>query len=128
MLYAYVLFALIPNRLGWVQFASGLVVLAPVVMAASMIAHRQWSWWSAVAGCSALLILTVVFLIAILMSASFLAGVYGSIGKAASSVSLIGAALVVELMGIVPALQMKFLMTRAGRRSFGKQPLWKATA
>lgn len=124
--YAYVLFSLIPNRHGWVQVLSALVVLSPVVMAGSMVLRRSWSWWSAVVACGLLLVLALAFLVLIVLSASFLAGVYGAIGQAASAVALIGAALVVEFMGVVPALQMKFLMTRAGRRCFGKEPLWKA--
>jgi hypothetical protein len=32
---------------------------------------------------------------------------------------------VVEFMGILPALQLKYLMTRAGRRCFGKEPIWR---
>ena len=124
LLYAYVLFILVPNRHAWVQFLCGLVVLAPVAMAGSMLVRRSWTWWAGMAGCGLLLLLTVVFLILTLMSAAFLAGVYGSIGQAASAIALVAAALIIELMGILPALQMKFMMTRAGRRCFGKEPLW----
>ena len=124
VLYGLALFWLIPNRHGWVVALSWLVVLSPVVMAMSMIARRSWSWWSAVAGCAVLLSLAVLFLVATVTSAAFLAGVYGSIGRAASAFALIGAALIIEFMGILPALQLKFLMTRAGRRCFGKEPLW----
>ena len=123
-LYAYVFFFLIPNRHGWVQALSLLVVLSPAVMAASMLIRSSWTWWSAVAGCGALLLLTLTYLVLTVVSAAFLAGVYGSLGQAASTIALIGAALVIEFMGILPALQLKFLMTRAGRRCFGKEPLW----
>ena len=124
VLYAYVFFFLIPNRHTWVLILCGMVVLAPVLMAGSMLVRRSWTWWAGIAGCALLLLMTVVFLVLTLMSAAFLAGVYGALGQAASAIALIGAALVIELVGIVPALQMKFMMTRAGRRCFGKEPLW----
>lgn len=122
-LYAVILFGLIPNRHGWVQALSILVVVATVAMAVSMVIRRRWSWWAGVGSCATLLTVAVVFLLLTLTSAAFLAGVYGSFGRAAAALSLIGAALVIELVALLPAFQLKFLMTRAGRRSFGLAPI-----
>ncbi len=122
--YIVVLFRIIPNRHGWVAFLSWLTVLAPVVMGTAMIYRRRWSWWMGVAGCGLLLVAAVSFLAFALISAAFLSGVYGSFGQAASTFTLIGAALVIEFVALLPTFQLKFLMTRAGRRSFGKEPIW----
>ncbi|MEM9488265.1 MAG: hypothetical protein AAGC55_03915 [Myxococcota bacterium] len=117
-LYALVLFVLIPNRHLWVQILSALVVGAAVFMAVAMIAGllaprvsalvrwRRLCWW---AGADTL------------VSAAFLAGVYGSFGQAAAVLALLGAALVIEAVALLPAFQLKFLLTRAGRRCFGEE-------
>ncbi len=76
----------------------------------------------------AMLVLTIVLLGLLLASAAFLSGVYGAFGKAAASGVLAGAALVVELVAILPALQVKYLLTRAGRRAFGLPALWRKPA
>lgn len=123
-LYVLVLFWLIPNRHGWVQALSWLMVLSAGSMGIGMIAQKTWSWWLGVAGCIALMLLAAAFLVLTVLSAAFLAGVYGAFGKAATSLALVGAALVIELVALLPAFQLKFLMTRAGRKSFGKEPLW----
>jgi hypothetical protein len=125
ILYAYVLMVLIPSRHDWMRWFSWLIVLAPLVMAGSMLVRRPWAWWAAALSTGVLLVAALVLLTLILLSAAFLGGVYGSLGRAASTFALIGAALVVEFMGILPALQLKYLMTRAGRRCFGKEPIWR---
>jgi hypothetical protein len=121
-LYAVLLFGVIPSRHGWVQVLSALLVAAPVAMGAAMIVRRSWSYWLGVAACAFLLVLAVLFLVLTLVSAAFLAGVYGAFGRAASMFALVAAALVIELIALLPMFQLKFLMTRAGRRWFGKGP------
>lgn len=96
-----------------------------LVMGACMFVRNKWSWRVAVGACGAMLLLAVVLLVLILMSAAFLSGVYGAFGKAASTFALLAAALIVELIALLPAFQLKFLLTRAGRRSFGLEPIWK---
>lgn len=98
-------------------------VVAVVLAGAGMVVRNRWGWRVAVAGCGVLLLVTVLLLVLVLLSASFLAGVYGSMGRGAALMALLAGALIVELCGILPALQLKFLMTRAGRRCFGRDPL-----
>jgi hypothetical protein len=121
-LYAVLLFGVIPSRDGWVQVLCALLVAAPVVMGAAMLVRRSWSFWLGVAGCVFLLGLAVLFLVLTLTSAAFLAGVYGAFGRAASMFALLAAALVIELVALLPVFQLKFLMTRAGRRWFTTGP------
>jgi hypothetical protein len=54
----------------------------------------------------------------LLASAAFLAGVYGAFGKAAASGALIAVALVIEVVALLPIVQVKYLMSRAGRRVY----------
>jgi hypothetical protein len=95
--------------------AAGAVLLA----GAGMLWRRPWGRRIAMAGCAALLVLCVLILVLILMSAAFLSGVYGSMGEGAAMIALLAGAVVIQFLGILPALQLKFLMTRAGRRTYG---------
>jgi hypothetical protein len=124
-IYFYVLVAVIPNRL-----TSAMVHLyaLPVCMlgmglgmALKLAAGDKLSrhgWWIAVVSGSAMILSTILLIIRVLVSAAFLAGVYGAFGKAAATSALIGVALVIEVVALVPLFQVKYLMTRAGRRAF----------
>ena len=79
-----------------------------------------------IAGGTTLLLWTVGFIVLLLTTAAYLSGVYGAFGKAASSGALLAAALMFEAVALVPALQLKWALTRAGRRAFGVAP--RATA
>jgi hypothetical protein len=125
ILYAVVFTSVIPNRHAWAQvLLYGLPVLA-VAMGVAMLVRGAWGWRIAAGCCGLMLGLTVVLLALLLTSAAFLAGVYGAFGLAASMLALVGAALVVELVALLPAFQLKYLMTRAGRRRFGREPLFR---
>ncbi len=82
---------------------------------------RRIGWWIAVVSGSLLLLSTILLIVRVLVSAAFLAGVYGAFGKAAAMSALIGVALVIEVVALIPILQVKYLMTRAGRRAYAMQ-------
>jgi hypothetical protein len=81
---------------------------------------RRIGWWLAVGAGSLLLLATILLIVRVLISAAFLSGVYGAFGKAAAMSALIGVALVVELVALLPLFQIKYLMTRAGRRVYAR--------
>lgn len=119
LFYTFAVWRLIPNRL-----PSGMLHLATfpaltAVMALGALLGDRRGWWIAVVGGSLVLASTVLLLARILASAAFLAGVYGAFGKAAASFALIAAAIVVELVALLPICQIRFLMSRAGRRAYG---------
>jgi hypothetical protein len=72
----------------------------------------------AIVGGSLLLLTTFIIIVRLLASAAFLAGVYGAFGKAAASGALIAVALVIEAVALLPIVQVKWLMSRAGRRVY----------
>lgn len=123
-LYA-VLLSQVPTRHGLHGALLWSTVAAVVLAGAGMVVKNRWGWRLAVAGCGALLLVTVALLVLVLLSASFLSGVYGSMGQGAAMMALLAGALIIEVCGILPAFQLKFLMTRAGRRWFGQEPLWR---
>ncbi len=96
-----------------------LLVLSMSLAGVGMMMPNRRGWLISVAGCALLLLLECVLLILLLLSASYLAGVYGSFGRGASALALVVAALSIELVALLPAFQLKYLLTRSGRRAFG---------
>lgn len=125
LVYAYAVWQVIPNRLpGASLHLWSLPVLAQAMALGSFAvwvpAARKIGWWVAVVSGSLLLLSTIVLILRIAVSAAFLAGTYGAFGKAAASTAMIGVAIVVELVALLPLFQVKYLMTRAGRRAYGR--------
>lgn len=78
---------------------------------------KQGRRLSIVAG-SLLLLSVFIIIVRLIASAAFLSGVYGAFGKAAASGALVAVALVIELVALLPIVQVKYLMSRAGRRVY----------
>jgi hypothetical protein len=119
VIYAACMWKVIPNRLPSAFLHLATVPLFTLVMAIGTLAGGRFGWWLAVLGGSIVLLSTIVLIARILASAAFLAGVYGAFGKAASTFSLVSVALIIEVVGILPICQVKFLMSRPGRRAYG---------
>jgi hypothetical protein len=117
--YAFAIWKVIPNRLPSAAAHLWTFPLATLAMGIATLLGGARGWWVAVIGGSAVLLSTFVLIVRILVSAAFLAGVYGAFGKAAATFALVMIALVIELVALLPIVQVKYLMTRAGRRAFG---------
>lgn len=121
--YVYVVAAVIPNRLAsasihlW-SIPVCMQVLALGTLTARFPGLRRTGWWVAIAGGSLLLLSTILLIARILASAAFLAGVYGAFGQGAAMFALVAVALVIELVALLPVVQIRYLMSRAGRRAF----------
>ena len=118
--YAVAIWKVIPNRLPSAAAHLWTFPITSLAMAVGMVLGGHAGWWTAVAAGSAALASLFVLIVRILVSAAFLAGVYGAFGKAAATFSLVMIALVIELVALLPIVQVKYLMTRAGRRAFGR--------
>lgn len=119
LLQAGLILWVIPNRLPSAAVHLWTLPVGMLGMAAGMIVGGRRGWWIAVVAGSLVLLSTILMIVRILISAAFLAGVYGAFGKAAAMTALIGVALIVELVALLPIVQIKFLMSRAGRRGYG---------
>jgi hypothetical protein len=113
-----VLLSLFPTRHAEHAVLLWSMVGAVGLAGAGMLWRNRWGWRAAVVGCALLLLVAVLLLVLILLSASFLAGVYGAMGRGAATIAVLAGALVIEFLGLLPAFQLKFLLTRAGRRHF----------
>jgi hypothetical protein len=117
--YAIIISEVIPNRLPSAAFHMWTLPVCTLVMGAGTLYGGRHGWWTAIVAGSALLLSVIVMIVRVLISAAFLAGVYGAFGKAASTFAMVCVALMVEVVALLPIVQIKFLMTRAGRRAYG---------
>lgn len=123
--YFYIVIAAIPNRLptAKINLYAVPILMQLIALGAATIfvrdgAIKRIGWWVVVVGHSLLIAVTIVLIIRVLISAAFLAGTYGAFGKAASMTALMGVAIVVEVVGLLPLFQVKYMRTRAGRRAY----------
>src|SRR5689334_6319487 len=87
-IYVYVLSAVIPNRLASAAVHLWALPVLLQLMAIGMATRffgsekfRRIGWWAAVVAGSGLLLVTVLLIVRVLVSAAFLSGVYGALGK-----------------------------------------------
>ena len=126
--YLFVFARLMPNRHAWASMLMELLPLGTYLLAIGTLIAWRLTWWVAAAGALIVLAWLVGAMSIVLYFSTYLAGVYGGFGKASSVGTLISLALLVELVALVPALQMKWAMTRRGRRSFGLPPVARPAA
>lgn len=118
-LQAYLIYKVVPNRLPSASFHLWTVPVCTFAMGVGTLIGGRHGWWTAVVAGSAALLSTILLILRIVVSAAFLSGVYGAFGKAAAMTALMSVAILVEFVALLPIVQIKYLMTRMGRRAYG---------
>jgi len=121
-LQAILIWKVVPNRLPSAAFHLWTLPTLTFAMGIGTLLGGPRGWWTAVVAGSAALLSTILLIVRIVISAAFLSGVYGAFGKAAAMTALMSVALIVELVALLPIVQVKYLLTRAGRRTYGVPP------
>jgi hypothetical protein len=116
---AILIWKVVPNRLPSASIHLWTLPVAMIAMGIGTLVRGRIGWKIAVIAGSVALASTVLLIVRIIVSAAFLSGVYGAFGKAAAMTALTAVALIVELVGLLPIVQVKYLLTRAGRRVYG---------
>jgi hypothetical protein len=116
--YVIAIAKVIPNRLPSAQLHLWTLPIAMGAMGIGTLLGDRRGWYVALGGGTLLLLSSFLIIVRILISAAFLAGVYGAFGKAVASGALIAVALVIEVVALLPIVQVKYLMSRAGRRVY----------
>jgi hypothetical protein len=120
-------FALLYGFAGWLMPAKSsgprilLAVLAVLLVATAvgLVARARWGRLLGLVTCGTLLACAFVAVALLVASAAYLRGVYGAFGTGAALLSVVAAALIVELMVLLPAFQIRFLRRPDVRRSLG---------
>lgn len=88
---------------------SGLLVLLLVASAVGLIAGKQWGRWLARIASFYQLGLLMAFILAVVFGASYLWGLYGSVGTGAALIFIVIAALLIEALGLLPLFKLRAL-------------------
>ncbi|MBA3499494.1 MAG: hypothetical protein M4D80_09445 [Myxococcota bacterium] len=115
----YCAIAVIPNRLPSAAVHLWSFPVLTLAMAVGTLSGMRYGWWVTVLGGGALLLSVMLVIVRILVSAAFLAGVYGAFGKAAATFSFVSIALIAQVAGLVPIFHIRWAMSRRGKRAFG---------
>lgn len=117
-LYGYAGFVLVPGRSA--AFSTALAAVIALLGCAGLVLLVQGDDGALArrlgifASCT-LLAFTVGVLVLLGMSSAFLFGTYGAIGRGLGMLTLVVAALVVELFGLLPLFQLRFHLRSATR-------------
>ncbi len=116
---AVLIWKVIPNRLPSASVHLWSLPIAMFAMGIGTMLRSRIGWKISVIAGSVALLSTILLVVRILVSAAFLSGVYGAFGKAAAMTALTSVALIVELVALLPIVQVKYLLTRSGRTVYG---------
>lgn len=129
LVYTVCVVKVIPNRLPSALLHLWAMPVFTFFMAIGLLVGNRHGWWLAVISGTVVIASAIMLILRILVSAAFLAGVYGAFGKAASTFALVAVALLVEVVVLLPLCAVRFLMSRAGRRAYVMPdpgtPIWR---
>ncbi len=109
-LYLVLFLVIIPGRSGY-GLAMALVLGGPAAAAGIGMLAISRPWGRPLATLSSLWLILACFLLILLLlsSAAYLHGIYSGVGQAGSAIGVIAALLAVEVVGLLPALQLAHL-------------------
>jgi len=112
-IYIFLFLYLIPARGGYGVLMACVLGIPAAAAAVGMFASSS-PWGRKLALLSSIwLIMACLLIIALLISsAAYLHGIYGGVGQAGSALAVIIALLTIEVVGLVPALQVALLWSR----------------
>ena len=109
-LYAWLGFSIAPGRnLAW-NAALAVVIALLVLAGLALLARLRLARPLAIVAQLALLLLCATGVALLVASAAYLNGIYGPIGRGLALVAMVVAALGVELCGLLPIFQLRFLL------------------
>jgi hypothetical protein len=111
-LYAWIGFALVPGRSTAFNAALAAVVLLLLASGVSLLVGARWARRLGVVAAAALLVFAAVVISGLTMSAAYVRGIYGPLGRGVAVLAVCAAALAVEIFALVPIFQLRFLLKK----------------
>jgi hypothetical protein len=99
----------LPARDGFVDTLSALVIALLLASGVGLLSRARWGRPMARVAASASLFLGLLLVGALAISASFLTGIYGPVGRGGAVILVLVAALAVPYLVVAPALQLAWL-------------------
>lgn len=111
-LYGWIGFVVAPGRSTAFSLALGAIIALLAAAGAGLLLGQSWARRLAIAVSIAQLAFAAIVVLALIASAAYLKGVYGSLGQGIALVSALVAALVVEGFALLPIFQLRFLLKK----------------
>ncbi len=108
-LYLLVFLGIVPSRSGLYTAIAVLVSGLLAIGGVGMILWTPWGRKLAKIACWVLIAACLLLLFGLVTSAAYLHGIYDGVGQAGVALSAIVAALAIELVGLLPTLQLLYL-------------------
>jgi hypothetical protein len=112
-LHGWIGFAVAPSRAVAFQVALAIVIALELAAGVGLLVGARWARSVGIAMSVVLLAFAGVVLLLLVASAAYLRGVYGALGQGMAVLSLVAAALAVQLFALVPFFQLRFLLARS---------------
>jgi hypothetical protein len=112
VLYAFLILRVIPSRSGTF---TGVALAASALLAVGgvgMLVQSRLGLVLAAVAAAAMVAATFALVLLLVASAAYLHGIYDGIGQAGAAIAIVAALLVIEVVGLVPALQLVHLWRR----------------
>lgn len=114
-LYLVVVFRLAPSRSGGFTAVATAVSAVLAAGGVGMLSGRAWGRRLALVACLAMLLSCALLVLLLILSAAYLHGIYDGVGEAGAAIGVLAALLAIEVVGLVPGLQLAHLL-RQGRK------------
>jgi hypothetical protein len=107
--YGWIAFVLVPSRRMAFPVGAAIVCALLACSGVGLLARRRLGIALARVACITLLAGCAAVIVGLVLSSAYLRGVYGGFGRGAAVMSLVIAALVFEIAGLLPLFELRFL-------------------
>jgi hypothetical protein len=111
-LYGLLGFVVVPSRSRLFDVALAIVCALLAAAGIGLVARAKWGRPLAIGASALVLAFASVLLVGLVASSAYLHGVYGSLGRGLSILSLVIAALVIQFFVLLPLFQLRFLLQK----------------
>ena len=118
LIIALTMIILLPWKTAWVNATGVAYAMLQGAVALGLWRRTLWGWRLGLISGLIGLASGVLVVTGLLLSWAYLRGIYGAVGYGASLLSLLVAAVVFEVLGLVPAMQLRALLRREVRGDF----------
>lgn len=120
-LHGWLGFVVAPGRAAWWNILLAAIVGLLAAAGMGLLAGARWGRAVALVAQAALAAFCLVVVALLVASAAYLRGIYGPVGQGMALATLLVAALVVEVSGLLPWFQIRFLSAPEVRRRFASR-------
>jgi hypothetical protein len=117
LLLGFGVFVALPARFAPVDAAATVLIVAQLVAAGALVAGASWANRAAAVAALATLLLGLGLVSTLALTASWLSGVYGPVGRGGAIILILVALLSVPYLVALPALQLFWMRPRDGASS-----------